>query len=645
MTWDCCIPVVDQGLRCSSTTTTGNRRSFRAGGNQRTFLCIDGGPPLTPAWRPHICPAVSPTQHKLLPKIPGSVLCCVVRRRIVCLGCGLLRSHACLKADQHWRGTTVEREMPPVRGGVGYDGVGGSGIPDGNKGGDAAKAEQVKDVLQDFDRGAKTRKSLPSRPAAASYMVIPIYSSSSNTSAAGSSTTTTAASNNTTFQESTVLGRQELATLWWQHCRNNCQAHLGAKTTTFLKKNRRRRPCTAFCQPLRDNVAMLSRKLIVLQHHRVVIHNECRFPNLVTVVSSRTDHNRQHDPPPTTTNYSDPASSSSTYILSLGDKDQMWMRFCVSVVPQHGDAGTAAAPFSPRNCASAEHAATATTTMGGRVSAWTRKKAVTGPRSSLPIFESAATSTTDNVVPFQKSTVIVSSSPTKPSLMSWSSSSGSPHRPQLLQETNSGDQKLPAVTPTTTGKRQRQNESPGNSQETTTSSSNGSGCKRRLFETQQVDVDEKVVGSMGSNSPPDKPLPVMLRPLRLWPNSNNTLSSSFLSLPMPHDSAGTDVNSSSSCPLEDSQPPVTQFEWAAGDKEDGKNNKRGCCADLTLSDWETMQSKNMGDQGTFCSAMVDLIAFRYADKQGGKKSGGDKDVWIPSLLASAKLNNKRNQKR
>jgi hypothetical protein len=514
--------------------------------------------------------------------------------------------------------------MPPVRGGAGYVGLGGSGIPDGDG-----------DDVRDFDSDTKTSKSLPSRGAAASYMVIPIYSSSSNTSA-GSAAATAASS--TTFQESTVLGRQELATLWWKHCRNNCQAHLGAKTTSFLKR-KRRRPCTTFCQPLLNNVSKLSRKLIVLQHHRVAIHNECRFPNLVTVVSSRTDHNRHHHPPPTTK--SDPASSSSTYILSLGDNDQVWMKFCISVVPQQREAS--AAPSRQRNCASTEHAATvaATTTIGGQASAWTRKTAVAGPPRSLPILESDTNAT--DVVPFQKSTVIISSSPTKASL-SWSL--GSPHRAQL-QET-SGDQKLPAVTPTTTGghKRQRQNESPGSSQGTTTSSSHGSGCKRRLFETQQVDVDERVVGSMGSNSPPDRPLPVMLRPLRLWPNSNNTLSSSFLSLPMPHDSEGPDDNSS--CPL-DSQPPVqdavTQFEWAAGDQGDGKNEKRGCCADLTLSDWETMQSKKTGDQGTFCSAMVDLIAFRNADKQRGKKSGGDKDVWIPSLLASAKLNNSPNQKR
>jgi hypothetical protein len=516
--------------------------------------------------------------------------------------------------------------MPPVRGGAGYDSLGGSGIPD-RKGDDAAVEEEQDG--RDFESGTtKTSKSLLSRGAAASYVVVPIYSSSSSDTSAGSTTAT--ATSSTTFQESTVLGRQELATLWWQHCRNHCQAHLRAKTT-------RRRPCTRFCQPLRDNVRMLSRKLIVLQHHQVSIHNECRFPNLVTIVSSRTDHNRQHHPPPTTNAY--PASSSSTYILSLGDNDQVWMKFCVSVVHQQGE--VAAAPSRQRNCASAGHGATvAATTIGGRASAWTRKKAATSPPQSLPILESD-TNTTD-VVPFQKSTVIVSSTPTKVSL---SSSSGSHHRPQLKD--TSGDQKLPAVTPTTTRgyKRQRQNESPESSQGTMTSSSNGSGCKRRLFETQQVDADEKVVGSMEDNSPPDRPLPVMLRPLRLWPNSNNTLSSSFLSLPMPHDGEGPD---DSSCPF-DSQPPVqdavTQFEWAAaGDKGDGKNDKRGC-ADLTLSDWETMQSKKTGDQGTFCSAMVDLIAFRNADQQRGKKSGGDKDVWIPSLLASAKLNNKPNQTR
>jgi hypothetical protein len=195
--------------------------------------------------------------------------------------------------------------MPPVRGGAGYDSLGGSGIPD-RKGDDAAVEEEQDG--RDFESGTtKKSKSLLSRGAAASYVVVPIYSSSSSDTSAGSTTAT--ATSSTTFQESTVLGRQELATLWWQHCRNHCQAHLRAKTT-------RRRPCTRFCQPLRDNVRMLSRKLIVLQHHQVSIHNECRFPNLVTIVSSRTDHNRQHHPPPTTNAY--PASSSSTYILSLG---------------------------------------------------------------------------------------------------------------------------------------------------------------------------------------------------------------------------------------------------------------------------------------------------------------------------------------
>jgi hypothetical protein len=389
---------------------------------------------------------------------------------------------------------------------------------------------------------------------------------------------------------------------------------------------------------MRSNVGLLSRKLVVLQHNTVRIHDECRFPNLVTVVA-RTNHHHHHHPsqqqqpqPQPQPHGSDPVSSS--YILSLGDNDQVWMKFCVSV--QQQVRGSYDQQQQPCRGGARHHGPERTTN---------------GPRVLRPFHETGAMTDVQQR-PKQKSVATISVSST---IIKYQPSGGSSS--QLINE-KSVDRKLPAVTPTTktTGrkKRQRQDESsaPASSQGTTTSSSysdGSNGCKRRLFATQiDTTTDEKVVVvDEAANSQDEKRSPPTaatgtLRPLQLWSsNSNNTLSSpSYLSLPMPlSDEATADADQLGSQPLPESTQPI---EWTSGGGKDGGNNsERKYCADLGPSEWKSMQNNNnnnnntAGNKGMFVSAMVDLIVSRNADTT----ANCDNEVWIPSLLASAKLSN------
>jgi hypothetical protein len=406
---------------------------------------------------------------------------------------------------------TVEG-MPPVR-----------GIGDGLS---------IPDHHRDFDLSKTTCGSV------AAYTVVPTYSETSSTVKLDIAATS--------FQEDTVLGRQELATLWWMHCPNQCQAHL------------RNKQCRKFCKPIHRIVGVLSRKMISLQHNQVTIHDECRFPNLVQV-----------------------SRSNKLFHLSFGDKDQVWMKFCVSV-----QAG-ALQPSSNRN----------------KHSSWTSPKS----RESVSLLDETRGQQS------KSSVATVSPSPnSKYSSADWSHPSAQ----------GVGDEKLPAaVTPRTTKRQRQDDEWRDGSQES--ASSDGSGCKRRLFETQQAVADQIIeASSQGSKQA------IGIRPLRLWPNSknagsllwpnsNNTDSSSVLALPMPREESGRSESLREETPI----------EWPV------ESGSKRYCADLALSDWKTMQT----GKGMFKSAMVDLIVSRNTDKPQFNSVEED-CVWIPSLLAKTKVN-------
>lgn len=76
----------------------------------------------------------------------------------------------------------------------------------------------------------------------------------------------------TTTITSLVLGRQDLATCWWKGCQK-CRAHLPGTMSV----------CQRICRPLRRNVAWLSRRLLQLSNHSVMVHPECKYPELVFV--------------------------------------------------------------------------------------------------------------------------------------------------------------------------------------------------------------------------------------------------------------------------------------------------------------------------------------------------------------------------
>lgn len=104
----------------------------------------------------------------------------------------------------------------------------------------------------------------------------------------------------TELKDLNSMGRKELATIWWENCVRNCQAHRIA----------RKRTCRQYCRPLRCNIAFISRHVIQLNSN-ISIHPQCSTPELVQLEELE----------------------QGVYDLAVGNEgEDPWMRFEIEVV-------------------------------------------------------------------------------------------------------------------------------------------------------------------------------------------------------------------------------------------------------------------------------------------------------------------------
>lgn len=99
-----------------------------------------------------------------------------------------------------------------------------------------------------------------------------------------------------------VMGRKELATLWWENC------------PLCKSQTEQRRRCARYCRALRKHVGDLSRKLLLFQGASVIVHTECRYPNLIKLKPLKDEILPAFD-------------------VSIGERGaKAWMRFRIDVV-------------------------------------------------------------------------------------------------------------------------------------------------------------------------------------------------------------------------------------------------------------------------------------------------------------------------